>query len=115
MKRSPTYFVVGGLIGAALIAAAFVIAGWKVGAFLSLLLIYEAWTLVNSYANDTISEIVWEYSKRPMVPFLGGIAAGWGIAAGYLANPYLVAAVFFLCGHFWFQKQEKKEKKEEEK
>lgn len=41
------------------------------------LLVYEAWTLVNSEAKDTISERTWRASaKRPLVPFLLGALMG---------------------------------------
>lgn len=41
------------------------------------LLVYEAWTLINSRPKDTISERTWKASaKRPLIPFmLGAIAS----------------------------------------
>ncbi len=45
------------------------------------LFLYEAVALLNSKSGDTISEIVWHLSQRPLVPFLFGL----------------------LCGHFFWQ------------
>ena len=114
MKRSPTYYVVGGLIGAALMTVAFCVAGWKAGLALSLLLAYEGWTLVNKYKNDTISEIIWEWAERPMVPWIFGVGCGWALATDFVSDPYLIGAIFFLMGHFFFQRH-RNGKKEEEK
>jgi len=46
------------------------------------LFIYEAWALTNKASGDTISEIFWYLSRRPIVPFLFGV----------------------LCGHFFWQR-----------
>ena len=46
------------------------------------LFIYEAVALINKAPGDTISEIFWHLSRRPLVPFLFGL----------------------LCGHFFWQK-----------
>lgn len=48
------------------------------------LFVYEAIALVNAKPGDTISEIFWHLSRRPLVPFLFGL----------------------LCGHFFWQKWE---------
>lgn len=40
------------------------------------LVIYEAITLFNKSSGDTISEIIWYLSKRPLVPFLFGLLMG---------------------------------------
>jgi len=40
------------------------------------LLAYEGVTLFNSRDGDTISEIIWYLSKRPLVPFLFGLLMG---------------------------------------
>ena len=39
------------------------------------LLGWEAWTLANRRAGDTISESVWRARRRPLIPFLGGMLA----------------------------------------
>jgi len=43
-------------------------------AFCAALLLLESWTLVNRYAGDTISEVVWYLNARPVVPFAFGLA-----------------------------------------
>ncbi len=110
MNSSPTKLVVGGAIGVALLAAAFTLAGLKWGFVLCVLLAYEGWTLVNKYPNDTISEIVWTFAKRPMVPWVFGVASGWAISSGFIPATkdglFLCAALFFLQGHFFFQRFE---------
>lgn len=52
---------------------------------LTLALSWEVWTLANGVAGDTLSEAVWEASRRPLVPFLAG----------------------FLMGHWFWQKGKK--------
>jgi hypothetical protein len=37
---------------------------------------YEAWALFNRTPGDTISEIIWDLSKRPLIPFVFGWLAG---------------------------------------
>lgn len=106
-KKSPTFLVVGGLIGAALIATAFAVAGLKGGLILTALLVYEGWTLVNSYANDTISEVIWIFAERPMVPFIFGVGCGWAVTSGFITNPWLLGSIMFLMGHFFFQRYQK--------
>ena len=110
MSNSPTQFVVGGIIGAALMVFAFTVAGWKAGLALSAILVYEAWTFVNKFKSDTISEIIWEFAERPMVPWVFGVACGWALASGFVSDPYLIGAIFFLMGHFFFQAKRIKEK-----
>lgn len=105
LKQSPTQMVVGGLIGVGLLVVAFKVAGWVGGAILAALLIYEAWTLVNAYPNDTISEIVWELNERPIVPFIFGAAYAYGIQSGSLSNPWLIASLGFVLGHLFFPKK----------
>lgn len=102
---SPTKYVVTGLIGLALCAVFFAIMDWRASLLCSVLLAYEAWTLVNKYPNDTISDILWILSERPMVPWLFGVGSGWAIGTGYLTNPWLIAGLFFLQGHFFFQRK----------
>lgn len=40
------------------------------------LLAYELVAIVNSHTGDTISEIVWTASSRPLLPFALGFVAG---------------------------------------
>lgn len=106
MTKSPTQLVVGALIGLALLVVAWNILPWQYFLIAAGLLLYEAWTLINRFPNDTISEILWEFARRPMVPWIFGVATGWALATGFISNPYLVCAVGFLQGHFWFQRHE---------
>ena len=97
--------VVGGLMGAALLYLAFRLAGPLYGLGIAVILAYEAWTLINSDPHDTLSESVWRLSVRPLVPWLFGVASGWAVQAGFLKDPWLVGAWFFLNAHFFFQAQ----------
>ena len=109
MTRSPSRFVVGGVIGAALLVAAYAILGWKGGLIATVALLYESWTFVNPWPNDTISEAIWEFARRPMVPFLFGVASGWALGVNLFPNEYAVFALAFLMGHFFFQAHDAKE------
>lgn len=104
MKGSPTKYVVGGLIGLALVGVAYYVSGPLWGTLFTLLLIYEGWTLINKYPNDTISEIVWILAQKPFIPWLFGVATGWALATGFIENHILIAALLFLQGHFFFQR-----------
>jgi len=97
--------VVGAIMGAVLLYVAIQITGWKWGAALSLLLLYEGWTLVNNYRDDTLSEAMWRFSKRPMVPWLFGLGTGYAMGAGVVNDVLLGLGVGFLSGHFFFSKQ----------
>lgn len=46
------------------------------------LIVYEITALCNQRQGDTISELVWLASKRPLVPFVMGL----------------------ICGHFFWQR-----------
>lgn len=46
------------------------------GLLILALFIYEAYALLNRQPGDTISEIFWYLSKRPLVPFLFGLLCG---------------------------------------
>lgn len=104
-SESPTKYVVSGVIGLALVAVAFSIMSREWAAIALVLLLYEGWTLVNKYPNDTISEILWILSERPMVPWIFGIGSGWALSSGFVDNHWLIAALFFLQGHFFFQRK----------
>jgi hypothetical protein len=103
---SPTKYVVGAVIGIPMVIMAWYILGFPWALVPIALLLYESWTLVNKYPNDTISEIIWQFAKRPMVPFLFGCAFGWALTTELLGNAWLIAAVAFLMGHFFFQRHE---------
>lgn len=107
--KSPTWKVVPAVIGIGLLVFMWLILDWRWFVGLSLLLAYEAWTLVNRYANDTISEVVWQLVKRPLVPFLlGGACVGLvshGVIRPTVEGLYVALAVGVLMGHFVFQRQ----------
>jgi len=103
VTQSPTQKVVLGIMGAAILVMAWSLLPiwWAIG--VTAILAYEGWTLINKYENDTISEILWGLSTRPIVPWLFGVATGWALATGYVSDPWLILALGFLQGHFWFQ------------
>lgn len=107
--KSPTWKVVGGVLGAGVLAFIWLVMPpmWAIGA--SLLLVYEAWTFGNRYVNDTISEVVWELVKRPLVPFMLGAAAvallAHGIVKPNIEGLYVSLAVGMIMGHFVWQRQ----------
>jgi hypothetical protein len=43
---------------------------------ITLILVYEIWSIKNHTVGDTISEIVWKLAKRPIVPFAFGVLMG---------------------------------------
>lgn len=110
-----TPLVVGGVMFIALVVVAYELAGLRAGGALVLLLTYEGWTLVNRYPQDTISEIMWMLSVRPMVPWLFGVATGaWLMHLSHQPriDPrqlWLALAFGFLEGHFFFQAQRNQE------
>lgn len=103
-----TQTVVGGLIGLALIFAAFYLTGPGWGAFLMGVLLFEGWTLIDDQPGNTISEAIWKFSERPLIPWMFGVTTGIGLATGYLADPYVVGALAFVQGHFFFSRYESK-------
>lgn len=42
----------------------------------TLILIYEIWAIKSEAKGDTISELIWRASKRPIVPFAFGLLMG---------------------------------------
>lgn len=109
LKKSPTTFVVGGSIGIGLIYTAFALWGMRWGLTTLFYCLYEGWTFFNDFANDTISEIIWVLSKRPLVPAVFGIAVGVGVGLGYFGpwqNALTCIIVGGLLGHFFWQKAE---------
>jgi hypothetical protein len=49
---------------------------WIFRGLVGALLLYEGVALWTVAPGDTISEIVWEASRRPLVPFLAGLLCG---------------------------------------
>jgi len=55
--------------------------------------------------------VIWEFSGRPMIPHLFGIAFGIAAGTGYLGDMQTTCvgfAIGFLFGHFFFGKYESK-------
>lgn len=103
-----TLLLVGAVMGLGIAITAFALTGPMWGSACLALAIYEGWTLINNYREDTISEAIWILAARPMVPLLFGITAGWAAGSGYLGDPTTVGRAFaigFLYGHFFFQRQ----------
>lgn len=120
-KGGYSNLVVGGIMGAVLVYLAFYIPiaewgmrmGLAIGVGIACVLIYEGWTLINSYEEDTLSEGFWRLSARPLVPWCFGGLSLWLLASQTLTNPYLIAAWFMLQGHFFWQAQQEFEKIQE--
>lgn len=49
---------------------------WILLALALMLLAYEVYAVLNDGSGDTISEVFWHFSKRPLVPFLTGVVCG---------------------------------------
>lgn len=49
---------------------------WIFALLIIALFVYEGIALFNSKSGDTISEILWHLSQRPLVPFLFGLLMG---------------------------------------
>lgn len=94
---------VGSLMGAALFVVIYMLLPlpWAISA--TGLALFEAYTIVNHYPEDTLSESVWRLSARPLVPFLFGMATYWALQQ--TSNIYVGFALGFLDGHFFFQAQ----------
>lgn len=100
-----TLLLVGAIIGVGIVAAAYLLTGWKWGTFCAALALYEAWTLTNQYKEDTISEAIWILARRPITVLLFSVAFGIAAGSGYLGDPKTVLrawAIGLLFGHFFF-------------
>jgi hypothetical protein len=100
-----TILLVGAVIATGIIYAAFALTGPRWGMFCLFLALYEGWTLLNAYKEDTISEAVWILARRPITVLLFGIAFGIAGGSGYLGSPVVVLRAFaigLLYGHFFF-------------
>lgn len=106
LKESPTKYVVGFFIACPMFYFSYILAGPWFGTLFLLMLLYEGYTLINQFPDDTISEIMWQYSKRPMVPCMFGYALGRAIGTDLLSKVDLAVIIGFLYGHFFFQRQD---------
>jgi len=102
--------VVGAVIGLALVWAVIFLTGWQWGLALASLLVYEGWTVANTSKYDTISDIVRDFSRKQLLtPWMFGFAFGIGITTGYIHDPYVIAGLALLQGHWFFTLNEKRE------
>jgi len=100
-----TLMLVGGIIAAAIIVAAYILTGVHWGTFYLFIAMYKGWTLINKYKDDTISEAVWILARRPITVLLFGLGMGIAGGSGYLGEPRVVLrsfAIGLLYGHFFF-------------
>lgn len=67
---------------------------------------FEGWTILNHRKADTISEAIWELSKRPLVPWLFGALTVYGYQVLSIAapiHPIELGAWLGMQGHFFWQ------------
>ena len=99
--------IVGGTIGAGLLYLIWSIVGFQAATAFTIYLIYEAYTIINSFPEDTLSESIWRLAARPLVPWLFGAATMYAIMAGHfgpdIRAALLAVGIGFLEGHFFFQ------------
>jgi membrane protein DedA with SNARE-associated domain len=101
-QTSPSRVVVGSAIGVVLMAYAYAVYGWVGCVICTVLALYEGWTLVNKYEHDTITETIQSFAAQTaLVPFMFGVAVTDMYHRGYLAQPWQLAIVVFLMGHFF--------------
>lgn len=102
-ENKPTLLFVGAMMLIALVAIFAQVIPWERMVWWLIAAAWETWTILNNRKADTISESIWELSKRPLVPWLFGAATVWG----YYNIPDLHAlelAVWLgLSGHFFWQ------------
>jgi len=109
LPQGPVKIIVGGILGAGLLWAFFNLLSFWWWAFCVVLLAVEAWAFFNPYANDTISEVVWALSERPLVPLLFGAATAWSITSGFIPatreGMWVSLFIGVIMGHFFWQRQ----------
>lgn len=110
MDARITRNVVGAAIGVGLVWAIVLLAGWQWGVAAFVALIFEGWALSNAGAHDTISDIIRAFSRKQLLtPWLFGFAFGIAIASDTVTNPYVIASLALLQGHFFFTLNEQRE------
>lgn len=102
--------VVSATLGVVLVTAMF----WVLGPWWGLAglayTIYECWTLLNKFKQDSISEATWILSQRPIVVLIFGVSLGIAIGTGYLGDVKTVlrsVMIGLLYGHFFFSREDK--------
>ena len=107
LPKGPVKIIVGGVIAAGIIAVFYQIlsTGWFL--FGLGLLLVEAWAFFNKYARDTISQVVWVLSERPLVPLIFGAATSWAITSGFIPvtveGLWIALIIGTMLGHFFWQ------------
>ena len=109
LPNGPVKIIVGAVIAAGLVAAFYHILPWGWFLFGCGLLAVEAWAFFNPYAHDTISEVIWALSERPLVPLIFGVGTGWAVTSGFIPATveglWVSLCVGCLLGHFFWQQE----------
>jgi hypothetical protein len=104
-ETSPSRMVVGSAIGIIMMVYAYAIYGPVGCAICTAIALYEGWTLINKYEHDTITETIQSFAAQTaLVPLMFGVAIDDLYHRGYLAQPWQLAIVVFLMGHFFMGK-----------
>jgi ABC-type Na+ efflux pump permease subunit len=102
---SPSKVLVGAVIGLCIMVYAVLVFGVVGGLTCTVFAVYEGWTLVNRYENDTITETVQSFAAQTaMVPLIFGVAFSDLMHRG-LINEWGAAVIAFLLGHFFMGKK----------
>jgi hypothetical protein len=100
--------VVPVLLGGGLMGAFYKLLSLPWFIFVAVLMAVEAWTLVNKYAGDTLSETVWALNARPLVPFLFAVFATLLLERGVIPSTpeglWIAFALGGLMAHFFFSR-----------
>ena len=105
-----TSLVVAVAMGIGLVWAVTALAGWQWGAATFVGLVYEGWAISNASKHDTISDIIRAFARKQLLtPWLFGFAFGIALATDAITNPYVIASLAVLQGHFFFTLDEKQE------
>ena len=107
--------IVGAIVGVFVLYICWLILPWRVFKWACAgLLLYEGWTLIDHWANNTLSESVARLDKKqPLIRLIAGIAIGWGFGL-HLIDP-LSTCIGILTGHFFFSMKVKSEEVEEKR
>jgi len=108
LPAGPTKYFVTGIMAIAGLTVIWLLLDWPWAIVASLAAAWEAWTFFNQYEGDTISEVIWALTARPMVPFVFGL--GVCHALSHLIQPtanglWVAFLIGGLCGHFFFSRQ----------
>lgn len=102
-----TLVVVGAFHSAILVGMSFYVLGPRWGLLALAFALYESWTLVNSYKEDTLSEAIWIFSQRPVSVMIIVGSYFFALGQGWIGHPECVLrGTMFgtLFGHFYFSR-----------